>query len=187
MRLPNPTTVREQMYWSYANLGRADAALQHKVMKYQAVHHMIRSKLYSGLMSGNMTMRTMYDDERLKMSVPHGCSYCGSQTNLSVDHLIPRLKGGSDEADNLISACRTCNSSKGAKDMLEWMASNARFPALLLLRRYMKLVSRHCENVNCLESDLRELPALRLPFDLMLLPIVFPPLNELIRWVHPRE
>ena len=71
--------------------------------------------------------------------------------------------------------------------MLEWMASNARFPALLLLRRYMKLVSRHCENVNCLESDLRELPALRLPFDLMLLPIVFPPLNELIRWVHPRE
>jgi 5-methylcytosine-specific restriction endonuclease McrA len=114
MASPKIETVREQIAWSYANLARADAALKENATKYSKTHYMIRSKLYRGLVSGDMSMRSLYDDERLKMTLPQACCYCGATSNLSVDHLIPRVKGGPDESDNLILACRTCN-EKGAR------------------------------------------------------------------------
>jgi len=39
------------------------------------------------------------------------CTYCGGVAN-EVDHIIPLKRGGSDDPDNLTSACRTCNARK---------------------------------------------------------------------------
>jgi len=41
------------------------------------------------------------------------CQYCGSRSNLTVDHVIPRSKGGSSEWDNIVAACAPCNRRKG--------------------------------------------------------------------------
>ena len=41
------------------------------------------------------------------------CQYCGKETDLSIDHLIPRSKGGKSNWKNLVTACKTCNSIKG--------------------------------------------------------------------------
>ena len=112
MAIPVPRTVGEQIAWSYANLARAHAALEDGVAKYKVVHHIIRNKMYHRLLSGKMAMRSLYDDERLKMTAPQACYYCGHGDNLTVDHLVPLVRGGPDEADNLIWACRSCNSSK---------------------------------------------------------------------------
>ena len=130
-------------------------------------------------------MRSLYDDERMKMTVPQACYYCGDEGRLSVDHLIPRLMGGGDESDNLIWACRSCNSSKGGRDMLKWMHSKGAFPPVLLLRRYLKLVARYCVESDLLELDLETAARLDLPFELSLLPHHFPPLDELTLWVYP--
>lgn len=43
------------------------------------------------------------------------CVECGSDQNLTLDHIYPWSKGGTDRLDNLQTLCRTCNSSKGAK------------------------------------------------------------------------
>jgi len=43
------------------------------------------------------------------------CNYCGLTENLSLDHIFPQKYGGKDDAENLIFACRKCNSSKGKK------------------------------------------------------------------------
>jgi hypothetical protein len=46
------------------------------------------------------------------------CRYCGSKSPeaiLEVDHVIPRVGGGSDDADNLVTACYACNRGKGAR------------------------------------------------------------------------
>lgn len=187
MPAPVPHTVREQIAWSYANLARAHAALEHGVDTYQPVHHMIRNRLYRGLVSGSMSMRSLYDDERMKMLMPQACCYCGSVENLAVDHLIPRARGGPDEADNLVWACRSCNSSKHGRDMLEWATAKGFFPSILLLRRYLKIVARYCEDRDLMETDLGTLSSIDVPFDLLLLPTWFPPLGELTLWVYPAD
>lgn len=42
------------------------------------------------------------------------CAYCGrSDLPLTVDHIIPKARGGEDNWDNLITACVSCNNRKG--------------------------------------------------------------------------
>ena len=41
------------------------------------------------------------------------CQYCGSRTNLTVDHVIPRSKGGGSSWDNIVASCAPCNRRKG--------------------------------------------------------------------------
>lgn len=45
----------------------------------------------------------------------HKCQYCGSTRDLTIDHVIPRSKGGKDTWDNLVAACVVCNTKKGDK------------------------------------------------------------------------
>lgn len=52
------------------------------------------------------------------------CFYCGTGVepfeNFTVDHFIPRSRGGSDELSNLVPACRSCNCSKHDLLLEEW-------------------------------------------------------------------
>lgn len=41
------------------------------------------------------------------------CQYCGEKGELTLDHVVPRSKGGPSNWANLITACRPCNSRKG--------------------------------------------------------------------------
>jgi 5-methylcytosine-specific restriction endonuclease McrA len=41
------------------------------------------------------------------------CQYCGSRSNLTVDHVIPRSKGGSSNWENIVASCAPCNRRKG--------------------------------------------------------------------------
>jgi 5-methylcytosine-specific restriction endonuclease McrA len=42
------------------------------------------------------------------------CQYCGSERgNLTIDHVIPRSKGGSSAWDNIVTCCAPCNRRKG--------------------------------------------------------------------------
>jgi 5-methylcytosine-specific restriction endonuclease McrA len=46
----------------------------------------------------------------------HSCQYCGSSNDpLSIDHVIPRSRGGADSWDNVTTACLTCNVRKGSR------------------------------------------------------------------------
>ena len=67
---------------------------------------------------------TMADTERVWKVPPvnrrevlrrdkHACQYCGSTKHLTLDHVIPRSKGGKHSWDNVVIACEQCNSRKG--------------------------------------------------------------------------
>lgn len=43
------------------------------------------------------------------------CQYCGSRKNLTIDHVIPKSKGGKTSWTNLVTACNRCNVNKGDK------------------------------------------------------------------------
>ena len=187
MTSPPIETVRQHIACSYANLARAHAAVEAGVDSYGRMHHMIRAKLFKGLTTGTMKMRTFYDDEKVKFTYPQACCYCGTTEKLSIDHLIPRIKGGEDHADNLVWACRSCNSSKGERDLLDWYQTKDAFPSILLLRRYTKLVARYCDQHALLDTLLADAVQQTLPFQLQMLPYSFPALNTLQLWVPVRK
>jgi 5-methylcytosine-specific restriction endonuclease McrA len=41
------------------------------------------------------------------------CQYCGARSNLTVDHVVPRSKGGTSTWDNIVASCAPCNRRKG--------------------------------------------------------------------------
>lgn len=41
------------------------------------------------------------------------CLYCGSNKNLTLDHLMPKSRGGDASWTNLVTACMRCNTKKG--------------------------------------------------------------------------
>jgi 5-methylcytosine-specific restriction endonuclease McrA len=48
------------------------------------------------------------------------CQYCGSKAReLTLDHVVPKHRGGKHSWDNLVSACRSCNHRKGGKGLDE--------------------------------------------------------------------
>lgn len=51
----------------------------------------------------------------------YACQYCGAIKDLAVDHIWPRSKGGTDEISNLVTSCKSCNSSKNGKTLREWL------------------------------------------------------------------
>ena len=42
------------------------------------------------------------------------CAYCGAGAT-TIDHVIPRSRGGSDSWENLVACCLRCNNTKGDK------------------------------------------------------------------------
>jgi len=43
----------------------------------------------------------------------HECQYCGTRKELTIDHVMPRARGGKDSWTNLVTACKKCNAKKG--------------------------------------------------------------------------
>lgn len=59
------------------------------------------------------------------------CAYCGATMRkgqrLTKDHLVPISQGGRTTQDNIIPACASCNSSKGASDWRDWFMAQPFF------------------------------------------------------------
>lgn len=54
-------------------------------------------------------------------SYDYRCAYCFTEAKLTVDHIVPISKGGKDEPGNVVPACKSCNCSKQAKELKEWL------------------------------------------------------------------
>lgn len=56
------------------------------------------------------------------------CWYCGRVLNVTgqqsnhIDHVLPVSKGGSNDPDNLVASCASCNTMKGDKTLAEYRA-----------------------------------------------------------------
>lgn len=62
----------------------------------------------------------------------HTCQYCGyTGEDLTLDHVVPRSRGGGDSWENIVTACVRCNVKKGSRTPREAsmvLAHNPRRP-----------------------------------------------------------
>ena len=143
----------------------AHTAVERNQKKYGTFNYVIRAKLFKGLKDGTMNIRSIFDDEKIKLKLGMFCNYCGSDFSLALDHVLPQKLGGEDDGDNLIYACRSCNSSKGKKDLLEWMNDTDNFLPLMVIRRYLKLVYKYCLDNKLLNVEIEMLDSLETHID----------------------
>jgi hypothetical protein len=47
------------------------------------------------------------------------CAYCGELAT-SLDHIVPKFRSGHSNRNNLIPACKRCNSNKASSNIEEW-------------------------------------------------------------------
>lgn len=65
---------------------------------------------------------TKYERDRVIKRDGRLCSKCGSTEKLSVDHVIPVTRGGTNDLGNLVILCKPCNSRKGNRLAVEEVA-----------------------------------------------------------------
>lgn len=70
----------------------------------------------------NVNHKPKFSRRNVYLRDDYTCQYCGKKfkaEDLTFDHLIPRTLGGHTTWDNIVTACRECNSKKGGKRMEE--------------------------------------------------------------------
>ena len=85
--------------------------------------------------------------KRLAIYIRDGfsCGYCGrdlrraAPAEVTLDHLMPRYSGGSNDATNLITACRSCNSSRQNLPWGQYATGGARERISKLRRRVLNV------------------------------------------------
>jgi CRISPR/Cas system Type II protein with McrA/HNH and RuvC-like nuclease domain len=60
--------------------------------------------------------------KQIKESWNHQCAYCGSEENLTIDHVVPQSKGGSDFTKNVVCCCHSCNQDKSHTPWEDWFS-----------------------------------------------------------------
>jgi hypothetical protein len=127
-------TVRDLIFWQYSKLISDSAGAGRK--QYPFVMNRFK-KLQSGEIGWSGSIREYIREREL----PNACVYCGSTGELSYDHLMPRSRGGPDTPENVVLACRACNSSKGDKGVYEWFTLDRRYEVPRVVEgKYLKLL-----------------------------------------------
>jgi 5-methylcytosine-specific restriction endonuclease McrA len=65
----------------------------------------------------NVTRKLKFSSKNIKLRDNYTCQYCGMEsysnpTELTMDHVIPRVDGGKTTWDNIVCACKACNMKK---------------------------------------------------------------------------
>lgn len=97
-------------------LGKAELVINDE-RKY--LHSITRSFPWPSVIRLNSFIRVPYKKiiltrKNILRRDSHKCIYCGrGDLPLTVDHVVPKARGGEDNWDNLVAACLKCNNKKG--------------------------------------------------------------------------
>jgi 5-methylcytosine-specific restriction endonuclease McrA len=103
-------------------LGKAELVLDNKRKKLRTVS---RSFPWPSIIRLSYFVRVPYKRvvltrKNILRRDSYKCAYCGrSDLPLTIDHIVPRAKGGNDSWENLICACTICNNRKGDRTPIE--------------------------------------------------------------------
>ena len=127
-------SIRDLIFWQYAKIISESAGFGKR--QYSFVMDRFK-RLCSGEICWSTSIRE-YVKEREKQDE---CIYCGSREDLTLEHILPRSRGGPDSPDNAVWICKSCNSSKGSKRLYEWYGLENRYKIPRIAEgKYLKLL-----------------------------------------------
>lgn len=112
----NPETIEKRKKYRIENIEKINAIVREWYKKDPTKKRALNHKRRVAAMGIKSDHREI--EKRLRLF--DACVYCGSQHGNTVEHLVPVSKGGTNATWNLYVACKRCNSSKGARQFLEW-------------------------------------------------------------------
>ena len=143
----NVRTIRELIYWEYAKLIAGSVVGNRK--NYAFVMH-----TYQRLKNGKISPSDILKENKMLVEGECCCAYCGAKESLHWEHIIPKSRGGPDNIDNMVQACKGCNLKKGAKDPFEWYGLDKRYEIpRVVLGKYLKLIFNEHEKVGTLDAE----------------------------------
>jgi len=103
-------TVRDLIFWQYAKIISESAGFGKRNWRFVM-------KKFKQLKDGEIFWNEIREYVRERKDE---CIFCGRKTDLTIDHLFPRLFNGPDDEKNIVFVCRECNSSKGSRRLYEF-------------------------------------------------------------------
>jgi hypothetical protein len=137
-------TIREEILYEYAKLISRSA--------YGSLQRGFITERFNKLRDGEVTIAGTIREWQREQELPQECVFCGSKTDLTTDHLIPKNRGGDDSADNVVSSCKSCNASRGDKGIFEWLGLKEKDRLhRLVAGKYLKLLLKLHEDAGTLD------------------------------------
>ena len=166
---PKYETFGENFLWAYSCLQMLGATIYMKEDKFTPKSYMVRAKAFKAYKEGKWKIGDMYEINRMKVRTNDTCWYCRSKVSskeLTADHVFPRVVGGTNNMENIIYVCKTCNSSKGKKDLMEWLISQDYVPEYLVLEQYLKEIYSYSMENGLMSLNWNDIGNVALPFNL---------------------
>jgi HNH endonuclease len=147
-------TIREEICYEYAKL------MSRSAFNGRLERGFITNR-FKDLRDGKITMSGTIREWQREQELPQECVFCGSTEELETDHLIPKARGGSDSADNLVLSCKTCNTSRSDKGVFEWLGLKKKDELhRLVAGKYLKELYELHERKGTLDISINELHTL---------------------------
>ena len=148
-------SVKDLIYWQYAKIIAQSAGLGKK--DYGFVMNSFK-QLRQGEIFWNEIREYVKEKE-----YPNECIFCGANTSLTLEQMLPQKYNGPNTEKNLVWICKSCNSSKGARRLYEYFAIQAGVEAAkydvprIAEGKYLKFAYETLKGNNLLETTSSEL------------------------------
>ena len=108
--------IEKKTFWELnkEQLLIVERALQKFYEKQKTKSEYINRRNSASLFTSDSKVRKLVFEAKGKK-----CCICGSEDNLTIDHIIPVKNGGKDELNNFQILCKSCNSKKGCKVLID--------------------------------------------------------------------
>lgn len=121
----DPASLRTNRQGMVRMRGKTDKGRRwHQEVDMELAVTLVKEK--AAVVVNRYTIRRLFSNKEFKRFIlnrdKHTCYFCGSYGD-TIDHLLPRAKGGHTTPLNCVCACNLCNQSKAAMDADEFMRS----------------------------------------------------------------
>lgn len=166
---PDKPTFGECLYWTYANWQGLYAAASMGEEKMGKRFYMMRAHFFKKFKEGRQSISDLTRFNRIKFNSDGFCFYCYeemSKSQLTADHVFPRAKGGVNDMDNIIFVCKSCNSSKGKRDLMEWfLLYREELPSPFVFGHYLREIHQYALKFGLMDKTFKEVTEIQLPFN----------------------